>query len=140
MEEHNNHITEIKEFVFLGKSMESVSITYGIFLIIWGVAVSFISGSNSLTSFIPSIFGLPILLFSWLTVKFPTKKKLFMHIVVTFGLIVFIGGLDFSRGLLKGTSFNNMWADTSKLMMLITGLLFTFLCVKSFIFARKNKQ
>ena len=140
MEENNNHITEIKEFTFLGKSMESISIIYGIFLIIWGVAVSFISGSNSLTSFIPSIFGLPILLFAFLTVKLPSKKKLFMHIVVTFGLIVFIGGLDFSRGLLKGTSFNNMWADTSKLMMLITGLLFTFLCIKSFIFARKNKQ
>jgi len=139
MEENNNHITEIKEFTFLGKSMESVSIIYGIFLIIWGVAVSFISGSNSLTSFIPSIFGLPILLFAFLTIKFPNKKKLFMHIVVSFGLIVFIGGLDFSRGLLKGTSFNNMWADTSKLMMLITGLVFTFLCVKSFIFARKNK-
>ena len=140
MEENNNHITEIKEFTFLGKSMESISIIYGIFLIIWGVAVSFISDSNSLTSFIPSIFGLPILLFSFLTVKLPSKKKLFMHIVVTFGLIVFIGGLDFSRGLLKGTSFNNMWADTSKLMMFITGLIFTFLCVKSFIFARKNKQ
>jgi len=139
MEENNNHIAEIKELTFLGKSMESVSIIYGIFLIIWGVAVSFISGSNSLTSFIPSILGLPILLFSFLTVKFPSKKKLFMHIVVSFGLIVFIGGLDFSRGLLKGTSFNNIWADTSKLMMLITGLIFTFLCVKSFIFARKNK-
>ena len=140
MNENNNYISEIKEFTFLGKSMESVSIIYGIFLIIWGVAVSFISGSNSLTSFIPSIFGLPILFFAFLTIKFPSKKKLFMHIVVSFGLIVFIGGLDFSRGLLKGTSFNNIWADTSKLMMLITGLLFTFLCVKSFIFARKNKQ
>ena len=140
MEKNNNYTAEIKEFTFLGKSMESVSIIYGIFLIIWGVAISFISGSNSLTSFIPSIFGLPILLFSFLTVKLPSKKKLFMHIVVSFGLIVFIGGLDFSRGLLKGTSFNNMWADTSKLMMLITGLIFTFLCVKSFIFARKNKQ
>ena len=140
MSESNSHIIEIKEFTFLGKSMESVSIMYGIFLIIWGVAVSFISGSNSLTSFIPSMFGLPILLFAFLTSKFPNKKKLFMHIVVSFGLIVFIGGLDFSRSLLKGTSFNNIWADTSKLMMLITGLIFTFLCVKSFIFARKNKQ
>ena len=140
MEENNNHITEIKEFTFLGKSMESVSIIYGIFLILWGVAVSFISGSNSLTSFIPSMFGLPILLFAFLTIKFPNKKKLFMHIVVSFGLIVFIGGLDFSRGLIKDTLFNNMWADTSKLMMLITGLIFTFLCVKSFIFARKNNQ
>ena len=135
-----NQNTNIKEFTFLGRSMESVSIIYGIFLIIWGIAVSLISSSNSLTSFIPSIFGIPILLFSILSVKFPNRKKLFMHIVVTFGLIVFIGGLDFSRGLIKGTSFTNMWADTSKLMMLITGLMFTYLCIKSFIFARKNRQ
>ena len=135
-----NQNTNIKEFTFLGRSMESVSIIYGIFLIIWGIAVSLISSSNSLTSFIPSIFGLPILLFSILSVKFQNRKKLFMHIVVTFGLIVFIGGLDFSRGLIKGTSFTNMWADTSKLMMLITGLIFTYLCIKSFIFARKNRQ
>ena len=81
MEQMENQNTNIKEFTFLGRSMESVSITYGIFLIIWGIAVSFISG-NSLTSFIPSIFGLPILLFSILSVKFPNRKKLFMHIVV----------------------------------------------------------
>ena len=139
MEQMENQNTNIKEFTFLGRSMESVSIIYGIFLIIWGIAVSLISSSNSLTSFIPSIFGLPILLFSILSVKFQNRKKLFMHIVVTFGLIVFIGGLDFSRGLIKGTSFTNMWADTSKLMMLITGLMFTYLCIKSFIFARKNR-
>ena len=139
MDENGNHINEIKEFTFLGKGMENVSIIYGIFLIIWGVGVSFISGSNSLTSYIPSMFGLPILFFAFLAIKFPNRKKLFMHMVVTFGLIVFIGGLDFSRGIIKGTSFNNIWADTSKLMMLITGLVFTFLCVKSFIFARKNK-
>ena len=139
MDENGYHINEIKEFTFLGKSMENVSIIYGIFLIIWGVGVSFISGSNSLTSYIPSMFGLPILFFAFLAIKFPNRKKLFMHIVVTFGLIVFIGGLDFSRGIIKGTSFNNIWADTSKLMMLITGLVFTFLCVKSFIFVRMNK-
>jgi hypothetical protein len=139
MDDNNNHNVEIKEFSFLGKNMESVSIIYGIFLIIWGLAVSFISGSDSLTSFIPSMFGLPILLFSFMAVKFPNKKKLLMHIVVTLGLIIFIGGLDFSRGLLNGTLFDNVWADISKLMMLITGLMFTFLCIKSFIFARKNR-
>ena len=139
MEQMENQDNGIKEFTFLGKSMESVSIIYGIFLIIWGVAVSFISGSNSLTSFIPSIFGLPILLFSILSVKLPNKKKLFMHIVVTFGLIIFLGGAEFTRGLIKGTLFENIWADSSKLMMFLTGLIFTFLCVKSFIFARKNR-
>ena len=128
-----------KEFMLLGNSMESISIYYGLFLIIWGGIISFISESNSLTSYIPSFFGIPILLFAYLTTKFQEKKKLFMHIVVTFGLLVFIGGLDVIRGILKDNLFENFYADLSKIMMLITGLTFTFLCVKSFIFARKNK-
>jgi hypothetical protein len=128
-----------KEFKILGHSIENISIFYGLFLIIWGAAISFISDSDSLTSLIPSFFGLPILIFSFLTVKYQEKKKLFMHIVVTFGLLVFIGGLDVIRGILKDNLFENFYADLSKLMMLITGLFFTFLCVKSFIFARKNK-
>ena len=128
-----------KEFKVLGQSMENISIFYGLFLIIWGATISFVSNSDSLTSFIPSFFGLPILIFSFFTVKYPEKKKLFMHIVVTFGLLVFIGGLDVSRGILKDNLFENFYADLSKLMMLITGLIFTILCVKSFIFARRNK-
>ena len=39
MERIENSNTNIKEFTFLGKSIESVAIIYGIFLIIWGVAV-----------------------------------------------------------------------------------------------------
>ena len=128
-----------KEFKILGYSMENISIFYGLFLIIWGVTVSFVSSSNSLTSFIPSFFGLPILILAFLTIKYQEKKKLFMHIVVTFGLLIFIGGLDVVRGILKDNLFENFYADLSKLMMLITGLIFTTLCVKSFIFARKNR-
>lgn len=137
MDENGNHINVIKEFTFLGKSMENVSIIYGIFLIIWGVGVSFISGSNSLTSYIPSMFGLPILFFAFLAIKFPNRKKLFMHIVVIFGLIIALGGADVFRSL--ANPFANFWADLSKIMLLATGVLFTYLCVKSFIFARKNK-
>ena len=134
MENNNNN-----EFKVLGQSMEHIAVYYGSFLIIWGISISFISNSSSLTSLIPSFFGLPILIFSILAIKFHQKKKLFMHIVVSFGLLVFIGGLDVSRGLLKGNLFENFYADLSKIMMLVTGLFFTFLCVKSFIFARKNK-
>jgi hypothetical protein len=134
MEENNN-----KEFTVFRNNMENISIYYGIFLILWGIAISFLSSSNSLTSFIPSFFGLPILIFAILSIKIQEKKKLFMHIVVTFGLLVFIGGLDILRGLLKGNLFDNFYADLSKSMMLLTGLIFTVLCVKSFIFARKNK-
>lgn len=128
---------EKKEFTFMGLEMEKISIYYGIFLIAWGFVVSLLSQSNSFTSFIPSILGIPILTFGFLTLKFPGRKKLFMHIVVIFGLIIALGGADIFRSL--ANPFANFWADLSKIMLLATGVLFTYLCVKSFIFARKNK-
>ena len=123
------------EYTIIGFTMENISLIYGVFLILWGIGISYLSASNSITSYIPSIIGLPILLFAILTLLIPSKKKLLMHIVVTFGLITFLGGLDFFRSL--GNPFENVWADSSKLMMMITGFIFTLLCVKSFIFARK---
>ncbi len=126
------------EFKIFGMTIEKLSISYGFFLILWGLIVSFLSGSDSFTSYIPAILGLPILVFSLLSLKFENKKKLFMHIVVLFGLIIFLGGLDFIRTIFTSTLFENTWADTSKLMMLITGLFFVIQCIRSFIHARKN--
>ena len=129
-----------KEFKVLNLTIEKFSLTYGFFLILWGVVISFISGSSSATSYIPSFLGLPLIIFSYLTIKFPSKKKLFMHIVVIFGLIIFLGGLDVIRSLIGGYVFENFWADVSKTMMLLTGLYFLVQCVKSFIFVRKNRE
>tara|TARA_B100001057_G_scaffold235465_1_gene235754 strand:+ start:2884 stop:3303 length:420 start_codon:yes stop_codon:yes gene_type:complete len=133
---NNNNI----EFKALGLKIENLSITYGLFLIFWGIFVSFLSNSQSFTSYIPSILGLPILIFSYLSIVFVNKKKLFMHIVVIFGLIIFLGGLDFLRSLFSGSLFENLWADITKLIMLITSILFLYYCIKSFIHARKNKS
>ena len=129
-----------KEFKVLNLTIEKFSLTYGFFLILWGVVISFISGSSSATSYIPSFLGLPLIIFSYLTIKFPSKKKLFMHIVVIFGLVIFLGGLDVIRSLMGGYAFENFWADVSKTMMLLTGLYFLIQCVRSFIFARKNRE
>jgi len=129
-----------REFKAFGKSMEYLSIYYGIFLILWGLIISFISNSSSMTSYIPTFVGVLITIFSSLSLFFPNKKKVYMHIVVLFGLITAIGGLDFLRGLLNGSAFTNFWADLTKIIMLITGSYFVFLCVKSFRFARKIKE
>ena len=137
MEAENQNNTEFK---VAGLTMEKLSIYYGLFLILWGIIVSFISGSGSFTSYIPSILGTPILIFSYLSIKFISKKKIFMHIVVLFGLIIFLGGLDFMRSLVSGSAFENFYADLSKIMMLITGLFFTYQCIKSFIHARKMRE
>ena len=128
------------EFKVAGLTMEMLSVYYGLFLILWGIIVSFISGSGSFTSYIPSILGAPILIFSYLSIKFISKKKTFMHIVVLFGLIIFLGGLDFIRSIVGGNAFENVYADLSKIMMLITGLIFTYQCVRSFIHARKIRE
>ena len=129
-----------KEFKVLNLTIEKFSLWYGIFLVLWGIIISFISGSTSATSYIPSFLGLPLVFFSYLAIKFISKKKLFMHIVVIFGLIIFLGGLDFIRTLMNGYAFDNFWADTSKIMMLLTGLYFLIQCIRSFIFARKNRD
>ena len=41
-----------KEFKVFNITIESLSVFYGIFLIGWGVVISLISGSSSLTSYI----------------------------------------------------------------------------------------
>ena len=130
-----------KEFTVFGMNMEIISIVYGIILITWGLVVTSLSGSNSITSLIPSIVGFPVFLLAVLALILPKLKKLLMHIIVIVGLIIFLGGLDFLRGFGSDDGlFDNFWASISKLMMLITGFIFTFLCVRSFIFIRKNRD
>tara|TARA_B100000676_G_scaffold258127_1_gene266349 strand:- start:2399 stop:2788 length:390 start_codon:yes stop_codon:yes gene_type:complete len=128
---------EKSEFKFMGVTVEKVSVSYGIFLIIFGILISLLSNSNSLTSYIPTFFGLPIYIFGYLSIRYPEKKKLFMHIIVLIGFIVFLGGLDFLRG--YPDFFENFWADISKLTLLISGLIFTYINIQSFIYIRKNR-
>ena len=127
-----------EEFKWCGLTVEKLSVYYGVFLISWGFVISFISGSDSFTSYIPSVLGLIVFLFSILAIKIPNQQKLFMHLVVLFGVIIFLGGLDVLRSL--DNLFDNYWADLSKLMLLVTGFCFTVINVKSFIFIRKNKN
>ena len=136
MSENNPNLEEFRVY---GTSIEKFSIFYGLFLVSFGFFVSFASNSESITSFIPSLLGLPIILFSLLAIKFVHKKKIFMHIVVIFGLLIFLGGLDLIRSLLNQNIFQNFWPDISKLVMLLSGLFFNIQCIKSFMYARKNK-
>ena len=127
-------------FHFFGMSIEKFSILYGFFLIFFGIFVSLISRSDSLTSYIPSFLGVPIVIFSFFATIFHSKKKLFMHIVVIIGILIFLGGLDFLRVVISGNMFQNAWADFSKFVMLMTGTFFNYQCIKSFIHARKYKS
>ena len=130
------------EFTVLGKNIEQLSIYYGSFLFLWGIIVSLLSGSTSFTSYIPSYIGSVVVLFSYLSIKFSNRRKLFMHIVALTGFLIVLGGLDIIRTTVNGKLFDNYWADMSKIMMLITGVLFVYFCFMSFRYARKmaNKE
>ncbi len=63
-----------------------------------------------------------------------------MHLVASLGLITTMGGLDFIRLILKGILFENFWVDISKLMMLMSGSIFVYLCFMSFRFIRNTRK
>ena len=107
---------------------------YGAVLVLWGIAVSILSESDSITSYFPSMLGAPILLSGVLATRNPEQRKLWMHIAVSFGLLCAIGGTRFFMVMSDGLNY----ASSSMLMLLVTGSAYTFLCVRSFIEARKS--
>lgn len=127
-----------QEFKVIGFTMPRLTLIYGIFLVLWGAGFSI--GSESVTSWIPSFMGLPILIAGLAAEKFPAKRKLWMHVAVIFGLLCSIGGTRFFSGLgNEAGPFSNPKAASSQLMLFITGGLFTLACIRSFIWARRSR-
>ena len=81
----NENISQ--QFKFFGLNAINFSIVFSVFLITWGIIVSVASGSNSITSLIPTFLGIPIFILSLLSKIFPKSQKILMHIVIIFGLI-----------------------------------------------------
>ena len=129
----NTHNTQ--DFRVFSLSIEFLTTLYGLFMVIWGISISLISGSSSITSMIPAFIGVPLAFIGFISMIKPTFRKALMHIAVIIGIIAFLGGLDFFRGM-----FNNYYAGLSKLMLLITGFVYVYFCVQSFIFVRRQKK
>ena len=129
----NTH--NIQDFRVFSLSIEFLTTLYGLFMVIWGISISLISGSSSITSMIPAFIGVPLAFIGFISMIKPTFRKALMHIAVVIGIIAFLGGLDFFRGM-----FNNYYAGLSKLMLLITGFIYVYFCVQSFIFVRRQKK
>ena len=129
------------EFTFLGQSAERITVIIGIILVIWGIFVSGISDSQSFTSYIPSFLGLPLLLCGLLAILFMNKRSLFMHIAVIFGLITFLAGTDVFRSITSDSFLTkSLWADLSKILLLICGGFHIYICVQSFRYVRMHRK
>ena len=129
----NTHNTQ--DFRVFSLSIEFLTTLYGLFMVIWGISISLISGSSSITSMIPAFIGVPLAFIGFISMIKPTFRKALMHIAVVIGIIAFLGGLDFFRGM-----FTNYYAGLSKLMFLITGFVYVYFCIQSFIFVRRKKK
>ena len=116
-------------------AMPNLTTNYGLFLLSWGLIATYLSDAQSFTSFLPSLLGLALLV-SGEMAKIPEKKKLWMHVAVTFGLIGALGGTRFFMVLADGLNY----ASSSMLMLFLTGTAYTVLCVRSFIAARKARE
>ncbi len=132
MSENTNNTQDFRVFSL---SIEFLTILYGLCMVIWGISISLVSGSSSITSMVPAFIGVPLAFIGFISMIKPTLRKALMHIAVVIGIIAFLGGLDFFRGM-----FNNYYAGLSKLMLLITGFVYVYFCVQSFIFMRRQKK
>lgn len=125
-----------EQFTVAGQSIPTITTAYGGFLVLWGIVITQISGSESLTSYAPSALGIPLLISGIMSNKFPEKRKLWMHIAATFGLLCALGGTRFF--MVMGDGLN--YASGSQLMLLITGSIYTYICVQSFRHARMSRE
>ncbi|MGD0520506.1 MAG: hypothetical protein ABSA48_04555 [Terracidiphilus sp.] len=123
--------------------MAKVTMVFAVLLIALGLAGYLGTGSVHPTALIPAWFGLTLGIFGFLAIS-PNegRRKLFMHINVTIGLLGFLGGLaEAVRGYLHARAAGlepDQIALASKLTMAGLLLIYVILCVRSFIAARRS--
>lgn len=116
--------------------MPNLTLGYGVFLVVWGIAVGLLSTTDSLTRFIPCVPGAGLVVSGVLAKSNPEQRKLWMHVAVVLGLLSALLGTRFFMVMGDGIGY----ASGSVLMLFLTGSAYTALCVRSFIQARKASE
>jgi hypothetical protein len=121
--------------------MAKVTLLFALLMMALGLAGYLGSGHQHPTALIPFWWGLALGIFGILAVSpKESRRKLFMHVNVTIGLLGFIGGLvEGIRGYGKPMAGAYLIsAETSKMWMAGLMLIYVLLCVRSFIKARRQ--
>ncbi len=123
--------------------MVKVTLIFAVLLIALGLAGYLGTGSAHPTALIPAWIGVA-LGFGGLLAISPSEKrrKIFMHINVTIGLLGFLGGAaeiirSFVAASRVSTSVIGI-AMASKLAMTALLMIYVLLCVRSFVAARRS--
>ncbi len=123
--------------------MAKITLLFAVLLIVLGLAGYFGTGSQHPTALIPTWFGVALGIFGLLAMSpSESRRKLFMHINVTIGLLGFVGAtIEAIRGYAAARSAGidpDMIALGSKLTMAGLLLFYVLLCARSFIDARRT--
>lgn len=125
--------------------MAKMTLIFALLLVLLGLAGFLGTGSQHPTALIPTWFGLALGIFGFLAISpSEARRKLFMHINVTIGLLGFLGGaVEAMRGYVHAKSAGlepDRIALASKLTMTGLLLVYVILCVRSFIAARRARS
>ena len=125
--------------------MARVTYVFGILLVALGLIGYWGTGSIHPTALIPTWFGLALVAGGLLAIS-PSegRRKLFMHINVTVGLLGLIGAIVSALreyGHARSLGLDPDWkALSAQLTMAALLLIYVNLCVRSFIQARRLRQ
>lgn len=136
--------------------MAKITLIFALLLIALGLVGYFGTGAQHPTALIPAWFGIALALFGLLAMSpSESRRKVYMHINVTIGLLGFLGGLSeiirsfvamnrttaaLARNSAVSASSNFAIAMTSKVIMTALLLIYVILCVRSFIAARRARK
>jgi hypothetical protein len=125
--------------------LAKVTLVFAVLMIALGLVGYLGTGSQHPTALIPAWFGVALGFFGLLAISpSESRRKLFMHINVTIGLLAFLGGaVEAVRGYLHATGAGlepDQIALASKLTMAGLMLVYVILCVRSFIAARRARR
>jgi TRAP-type C4-dicarboxylate transport system permease large subunit len=120
--------------------MAKVTLVFAVLLIILGLGFYLGTGSKAPTALIPAWFGLALGVFGMLAIT-PSegRRKVFMHINVTIGLLGFLGAAGRVIAVLASGRTPDQIALIAQLLMAGLLLLYVILCVRSFIAARRAR-
>ena len=123
--------------------MAKVTLFFAVLFIALGLIGFIGTGSTHYTALIPAALGVLLGIFGALALSPDAgRRKLFMHINMTLGLLGFIftimGLLQWFQ-MLAGTAVKNPPATESKAAMALLSLVYVILCIRSFIAARKAR-
>jgi hypothetical protein len=122
-------------------TVPAITLTFGLALVVLGLAGYGLTGATSLTALIPAAFGL-VLVVSGLLARNVRWRMHAMHAAVVVALLGFLGSF---RGLLQigavvdGSAARPAAVVSQSLMALLT-LVYITMAVRSFVSARRSRR